>query len=139
MPLYVRAGAILPMQPVTQSTSEKPTGPLQLRVYAGDDCRGSLYEDDGHTFAYQKGEFLHLNYSCKVSPNSIAVTSTTTNSSFHSWWSTATVTVMGVSAEPKELRIGDKAIHAWHYDAGAHSVTLTVPEAAGNWTVQLTM
>jgi alpha-glucosidase len=139
MPLYVRAGAILPMQPVTQNTGEKPTGPLQLRVYAGEDCRGSLYEDDGHTFAYQKGEFLRVNYSCKVSPNSIAVTSSTANSSFHPWWSSATVTVFGISAEPKEIRIGDHDIHAWHYDAGAHSVTLTVPEAATSWTLLLTL
>src|SRR6202790_511098 len=139
MPLYVRAGAILPMQPVTQSTTEKPTGPLQLRVYAGDDCRGSLYEDDGHTFAYQKGDFLHVNYSCKVSPASIEITSTTTNNSFHPWWGNATVTVIGVSAEPKEIRIGDKALHTWHYDAGAHSVTLTVPEAASNWTLLLAL
>src|SRR5207249_11424864 len=33
MPLYVRAGAIVPMQPVVQYTDEKPTGPLELRVY----------------------------------------------------------------------------------------------------------
>ncbi len=139
MPLYVRAGAVLPMQPVTQSTSKKPTGPLQLRVYAGDDCRGSLYEDDGHTFAYQRGEFLHVNYSCKVSPGSIAVTGTTTNSSFRPWWSSASVTVYGVNVEPREIRIGDHVIHEWHYDSGAQSVTLTVPEAAKNWTLQLTL
>src|SRR5713101_1943329 len=139
MPLYVRAGAVLPMQPVTQSTSKKPTGPLQLRVYAGDDCRGSLYEDDGHTFAYQRGEFLHVNYSCKVSPGSIAVTGTTTNSSFRPWWSSASVTVYGVNVEPREIRIGDHVIHEWHYDAGTHSVTLSVPEAANNWTLQLTL
>jgi alpha-glucosidase len=139
MPLYVRAGAILPMQPVTQSTSEKPAGPLQLRVYAGEDCRGSLYEDDGHTFAYQKGEFLHVSYSCRVSPASIAVTSSTTNSSFHPWWSSASVTIYGVNVEPKEIRIGDHAVQAWHYDAGTHSVALTVPEAGNNWTLQLTL
>jgi len=137
MPLYVRAGAIVPVQPVTQSTSEQPAGPLELRVYAGDNCRGSLYEDDGHTFRYQKGEFLQVNYSCKISPDSIAVTSSTTSSSFHTWWSNATVTVIGISAEPKEIRIGAHAIHAWHYDAGTHSVTLTVPEAATNWTLEL--
>src|SRR2546427_9937796 len=38
MPLYVRAGAILPMQPVVQYTGETPDGPLQLRVYPGNDC-----------------------------------------------------------------------------------------------------
>jgi len=139
MPLYVRAGAIIPTQPVVQNASAKPDGPLQLRVYPGEDCRGALYQDDGHTFAYQKGDFLRVSYSCKVSPASIAVTSSTTNSSFQPWWSNADVTIFGLSAEPKELRLGDHVIHGWNYDASAHSVTLSVPEAAKNWTLQLTL
>src|SRR5260370_21776691 len=64
MPLYVRAGAILPMQPVTQSTSENPTGPLQLRVYVGQDCRGSLYGDDRPTLPYPMVQVPPRNYSC---------------------------------------------------------------------------
>src|SRR5260370_5382719 len=61
MPLYVRAGAIVPMQPVVQYTGEKPNGPLELRVYLptstpGTDFRGALYPDDRHTLAYQKGK-----------------------------------------------------------------------------------
>jgi len=137
MPLYVRAGAILPMQPLTQNTAEKPDGPLQLRVYPGSDCRGSLYQDDGHTFAYQRGELLRVNYSCQVSPGSIAVTSTTEKNSFQPWWNSAEVTVFGAAAQPKEVRIGDRAIHEWRYDGKTHSVILTVPDAATNWTIQL--
>src|SRR5438094_7221392 len=75
MPLYVRAGAILPMQPVVQNTGETPAGPLELRVYPGEDCSGSLYEDDGHTFAYQKGEILRIRYSCAASPSALTITS----------------------------------------------------------------
>ena len=137
MPLYVRAGAILPMQPLTQNTAEKPDGPLQLRVYAGSDCRGSLYLDDGHTFAYQHGELLRVNYSCQVSPGSIAVTSTTEKNSFQPWWNSAEVTVFGAAAQPKDVRIGDHAINEWRYDGKTHSVILTVPDAAKNWTIQL--
>jgi alpha-glucosidase len=139
MPLYIRAGAILPMQPVVQNTSAKPDGPLQLRVYAGEDCRGSLYQDDGHSLAYQRGEFFRATYSCKVSPSSIAVTASTTQSSFQPWWNGADVTVFGLTAAPKEVRLGDHAIRGWHYDAGAHSVTMSVPDAAKNWTLQLTL
>src|SRR6202048_4615491 len=116
MPLYVRAGAIIPMQSVVQNTGEKPAGPLQLRVYAGENCRGSLYEDDGHTFAYQRGELLRVNYSCQASPASITVTSAAEKSSFPPWWNSAEVTVVGASAKPKEVRIGDRVIHDWRYD-----------------------
>jgi hypothetical protein len=80
-----------------------------------------------------------VSYSCKVSPASIAVTSSTTNNSFQPWWSSADVTIFGLSTEPKELRLGDHTIQGWHYDASTHSVTLSVPEAGKNWTLQLTL
>ena len=64
LPVYVRGGSILPLQPLVQSTDETPSGPLELRVYPGQQCRGSVYLDDGHTFRYQQGEFspprIHL-------------------------------------------------------------------------------
>ena len=47
VPVFVRAGTILPRQPLVQSTAQKPRGPLQLDVYPGEDCRGDLYLDDG--------------------------------------------------------------------------------------------
>lgn len=61
MPLYVRAGAILPLGPVKQYTSEKVDGPLTLTVYPGADGTFTLYEDDGTTFNYQRGEFTKMN------------------------------------------------------------------------------
>jgi alpha-glucosidase len=42
LPVFVRAGTILPRQPLVQSTSEKPVGPLYLDVYPGDDCSGTI-------------------------------------------------------------------------------------------------
>jgi alpha-glucosidase len=139
MPLYVRAGAIIPTQPLVQNTGEKPSGPLQLRVYAGDNCHGSLYEDDGHSFAYQRGDLLRVNYSCQVSPALITVTSTTEKNSFQPWWNSVEVSVFGVAAQPKEVRIGDRTIHEWRYDGQTHSVILNVPDALKSWAVTLTL
>jgi alpha-glucosidase len=58
LPVYVRGGAILPMQSLIQSTADAPTDTLSIHVYRGD-TPGALtyYEDDGRTFAYQKGAF----------------------------------------------------------------------------------
>ena len=137
MPLYVRAGAILPMQPVVQDTGEIPNGPLQLHVYPGDDCKGSLYEDDGHTFAYQKGEVLRVNYSCSASLSSISITSSITKNTFKPWWNSTALTIYGATAAPKEIRIGGRAIQDWHFDAQAHTVALTVPDAVKNWNVRV--
>ena len=137
MPLYVRAGAILPMQSVIQNTGETPDGPLQLHVYPGDDCKGSLYEDDGHTLAYQKGEVLRINYSCSALPASISITSSIEKHAFKPWWNSTALTVYGARSAPKEVRISDCVIQDWHFDAQAHTVTLTVPDAVKNWSVRI--
>ena len=57
-PLHVRAGAILPFAPVRQYSDQPVTGPLSLVVYPGADGAFSLYEDDGKTFNYRKGEWM---------------------------------------------------------------------------------
>ncbi len=58
MPLYVRAGSIIPMGPVKQYTGEKIEEPLSIRIYPGADCRFLLYEDDGVSFRYRAGEWM---------------------------------------------------------------------------------
>ena len=60
LPLYVRAGAVLPMGPVKQYTSEAVDGPLTLRVYPGADAAFTLYEDDGQTFDYSRGAWMGI-------------------------------------------------------------------------------
>jgi len=143
LPLYVRAGAIVPTQPVVQYTGEKPNGPLELRVYlpnslSSNDCRGTLYQDDGHTFAYQKGEILRVNYSCQVSQGGVTVTSSVEKNGYQPWWNSVEVTLYGAAVAPKEVLIGDQIIHKWSYDGQARTVTFSMPNAVGNWTAHLT-
>jgi alpha-glucosidase len=125
------------MQPVVQNTSEVPVGPLELRVYPGADCEGSLYQDDGHSFAYQNGEFLRVQYSCSNTPETLSVSSHTVKNGYKPWWTSAKVTVYGLAFSPKEIRIGEKVANGWQYDAASHSVAITVPDAAGDWTIRV--
>jgi alpha-D-xyloside xylohydrolase len=60
MPLYVKAGSIIPMGPVVQYIAEKPADPIELRVYRGADGAFTLYEDDGNTYNYEKGVFATI-------------------------------------------------------------------------------
>jgi len=53
IPVYVRAGSILPLGPIIQHTTELPGGPLELQIYPGKDATFTLVEDDGQTFNYQ--------------------------------------------------------------------------------------
>ena len=65
LPLYVRAGSILPLGPVVQYATQKTTAPLELRVYPGADANFTLYEDENDNYNYQKGAYatipLHWN------------------------------------------------------------------------------
>ena len=55
IPLYVRAGSILPLGPEIEYAGEKPDAPIELRVYAGADGDFRLYEDEGDNYDYEKG------------------------------------------------------------------------------------
>lgn len=63
MPLYVRAGSIIPMGPIKQYTAERADDPLTLTIYPGADRVYALYEDDGATFNYRKGEYMKIQLS----------------------------------------------------------------------------
>jgi alpha-D-xyloside xylohydrolase len=54
-PLFVRTGSIVPMSPAMQYVTEKPSASYEIRVYPGADATFTLYEDDGETYAYEKG------------------------------------------------------------------------------------
>ena len=55
LPLYVRAGSILPLGPEEQYADEKPNGPIELRIYPGADATFTLYNDEGDNYDYEKG------------------------------------------------------------------------------------
>ncbi len=60
LPLYLRAGAIVPAGPEQQYIGEKRDAPITLYVYAGANGRFSLYEDDGRSYGYERGEFARI-------------------------------------------------------------------------------
>jgi alpha-glucosidase/alpha-D-xyloside xylohydrolase len=60
IPLYVRAGSILPLGPVKQFTSQKVNAPLSVQIYPGTDASFLLYEDDGSSFNYRQGEWMGI-------------------------------------------------------------------------------
>ena len=55
LPLFVRAGAIVPMGPAMEWSTEKQEDPIDLRVYPGADGDFVLYEDENDGYAYEKG------------------------------------------------------------------------------------
>ncbi len=74
IPVYVRAGQIIPIGPDIQHTAQDDGSELKLKIYAGTDAHYSLYEDDGVTYNYEKGDYtwIPMNWNDKTSTLTIA-------------------------------------------------------------------
>jgi alpha-D-xyloside xylohydrolase len=57
MPLFVRAGSIIPYGPAVQYADEKPAEAIELRIYPGANGEFTLYEDEGDNYNYEKGDY----------------------------------------------------------------------------------
>ena len=62
MPLYVKAGSIIPLGPEVQYTDEKPWDCLDIVVYPGADAEFTLYEDEGDNYNYEKGFYSTITF-----------------------------------------------------------------------------
>ncbi len=64
MPLFVRAGSIIPVGPDIQFTGDQLDAPIELWVYPGRNGEFTLYEDEGDNYNYEQGSFatIHLTW-----------------------------------------------------------------------------
>jgi len=127
LPVFIRAGAILPIAPLTQSTNEIPQGPLTLRVYSGDGCAGHLYLDDGKTYAYKMGVNLRMDFSCEVNSDRLLLRLGEHKGSYPAWWREIRVEIYGWSSPKRAARLNGRNIDA-NLDLSPGKVALTVPD-----------
>jgi alpha-glucosidase len=129
LPVFVREGSIVPMQPLTQSTMETPKGPLTLRVYPGKDCKGSVYLDDGLSFGYRKGDFLRMEFACAETANGLTVHIGPHRGSYVPWWTNLQVEVYGNTPITGKVVVVDstETIQS-SFDAPHHAAVFTLPD-----------
>jgi len=63
IPLFVKAGSIIPIGPEIEYTSQKSSPDLTLLVYEGNNCQFKLYEDEDVNYNYEKGSFSNITFS----------------------------------------------------------------------------
>jgi alpha-glucosidase len=132
LPVYVRSGSILPLQPLIQNSDETPVGPLELQVYPGPQCTGSLYLDDGHTFRYQHGDYLRQTFTCQSDARSVRVNFNARQGSYAPWWKTVEVVIYDWPSKSAEAKLsGSVSPLKTSYDATKHALHVTLPDAPG--------
>ena len=73
IPLYIKAGSIVPLAPVMQYSNEKPWDDLEVRVYAGADGEFTLYEDEGDNYNYEKGKYTTITFQWNDKANTLTI------------------------------------------------------------------
>ena len=73
VPIYVKAGSILPIGPDVQYATEKPWDNLEIRVYPGADGEFTLYEDEFDNYNYEKGAYSTITFKWDDSSRTLSV------------------------------------------------------------------
>jgi len=127
LPVFVRAGSILPIAPVVQSTREIPQGPLTLRVYPGDGCSGELYKDDGKSYALQQGVYLRMNFTCQRNAEGMRLNISSHEGSYPAWWKEVHFEIYGFKPKAGEILVNGKKISA-SMDSGPQALSFVLED-----------
>ncbi|WP_343521471.1 TIM-barrel domain-containing protein, partial [Sphingomonas sp.] len=136
LPVFVRAGTILPRQPLVQSLRETPRGALELAVYPGPDCGGMLYLDDGKARAIERGAYLRQSFRCAATAEGLRIELGAREGKLKPWWREISVAVHGQD-NARTVRLGTRTIAAVH-DGTADLLGFSIPDSAAAASVSLT-
>jgi alpha-glucosidase len=130
LPVFVRAGTILPRQPLVQSTAETPQGPLMLDVYPGPDCSGEIYLDDGISIG---GPNLRQQIRCTASATGVVLQFGQRSGTYNPWWKQIAVTVHGWRAP--NARVEGRSANT---DPKAQTLSFTIADHPAQGEVAIT-
>jgi alpha-glucosidase len=135
--LYARRGAILPLGP----QAENHRAQLTIAVFPGEDCRGTLYWDDGTSLAYQHGQWRRWEMTCDVSEGKISIdvaqSSPVASGSFSTWWKEVNLVVYGVPTAPTSLVHSEIGRLFANHDRAVGTASATFVNAGSGFSVTL--
>ncbi|MCB2157006.1 DUF5110 domain-containing protein [bacterium] len=142
VPIFVRAGSIIPAATKRHRVNEKPLDPAILHIYPGVEGEGRLYEDDGETIAYQKGSCAWTQFTQRTQDGRTVITIEPIKGEFdgllttrawqlrlESTWAPMSVTCDG-EAIPQKAANSDSA--GWYHDPRAMVTVVDIESAPTN-------
>ena len=139
LPVFVRAGSIVPRHAVVQHTGEVPEGPLELAVYPGRLCAGMIYWDDGHSSEFQRGQFLQQSFTYTEAPTGAEFRMLKRKGLYQSWWKTIELVIHGLPGLPNRIAATRATILDTSYDRGRRAVRILLSDTDGPETVTFEM
>ncbi len=144
LPLFVRAGAVVPSRQVVQYTAESPIDPLTLSVYPGpigSDHVSSYYEDDGRSFAYEQAVFLKRTMTQHRGERSTVVRLSACEGKFMPPPRGLLVELKGAAKPPGRVTLDGRVLEQgretgrWFYDAGRKAVRVMLKDGREEMTL----
>jgi len=129
LPLFVRAGAVVPMEEPLQYALERAVDTLELHVYDGGSDTSELYEDDGASFAYRQGA-RRLTRMVTRSTGEALELSLTRTGTFAAAASRFRIVIHGLAGPPRSGAVDGRPTGVT-WDAFHHTATLEAPGEAG--------
>ncbi|MFB0517398.1 MAG: TIM-barrel domain-containing protein [Candidatus Neomarinimicrobiota bacterium] len=140
IPLYVREGSIIPMQPKMKRTDEKPINPLILNIFPGKTGSTSVYDDEGNNQNYKAGTYAITNVTFKkIDHEKINIRIEPVKGSFPGMLlSRAYELRLPLTLPPEEVKVNGKTIkyardsnvNSWNYDGNELSTHIFTPESS---------
>ena len=134
LPLYIRAGDALTLGPVKQYADEPAPAELTLEVFPGNG-ETALYEDDGHTLAYQRGESCRTRVAVQADSGAVTVSIGTCEGAYHPTRDRWHVRFRGLLGTPRRVTVDGEAAE-WSRDQDG-AVVVSVPYKAGGHEARL--
>ncbi|MDR3711096.1 MAG: glycoside hydrolase family 31 protein [Capsulimonadaceae bacterium] len=141
-PLYARGGVPIPLQPYAMRMASAPLSTLVVRCYPGEDGktgRSTLYEDDGITNGYARGESATTNLSYLRRGNTVTVTIAPAAGTFTGQPVQRAYKIILPDTDPGENAVADGKPVACQYDAGAFTNEIDLPPSSIRQAMTLTI
>jgi alpha-glucosidase len=122
LPLFVRAGAVLPVWPEMQYVGEKPVETLTYRVYPGN-FETVLYEDRGEGLEHLQGDYRWIYLTCAWE-DSLLVVNRRVAGRYEAPYKQIKLEILGFDEEPQRVRIDRQGAPLWFYDDGLLELTI---------------
>ena len=132
MPLYVREGSIIPLGPVKQHTGEQVDAPISLSIFPGADAAFTLYEDDGLSLGFERGEATRTEITSEKDASSELLTIAPRKGRYAGMPDKRSFEVYVHGIKPRQVLLNGKELnqgpHGWQFDGDTKTVRLEVNE-----------
>jgi alpha-glucosidase len=142
IPIFVKAGSIIPTQQVLQYSDQTPIDPLTLSVYVGQSGREEFYEDDGLSFEYQEGVFAKRTVQLSKTDGSLVLSIGEVRGTYRFPSRALVVRFVGLEKRPAVVKLSGELLplispvdvnggqSGWAYDATTQVISIRVRDLA---------